>query len=120
MVASDNQLKTGVIQQASSFYAKALSEAERIDLAEAMRVTGLDEEIALLRLRLQQAIEDKPKDLELMFKGAALLARLVATEFHLSKGDAGDLEETILRAIGNLGEMDGSGRDQPAVEEGNV
>jgi hypothetical protein len=91
-------LVTARIPPARSFYTKALSEAERLDLAEAMQVEGLDGEIALLRLRLLQALEEHPKDLELMLKGVALIGRLVATRYGLSKGDTDELTAAIERA----------------------
>jgi hypothetical protein len=91
-------LLTARIPPARRFYAKALSEAEQRHLAEAMQVEGLDEEIALLRLRLLQALEERPKDIELMLKGAALLARLVSTRYGLSKGDTDELAAAIERA----------------------
>lgn len=105
MVASKNELSTGRIPGARSFYAKALSEAERVSLEEALQVTGIDEEIALLRVRLQQAIDEKPEDLELMFKGAALLARLIATRYGISKADTDELQVAIEHAATALSEV---------------
>jgi hypothetical protein len=40
-----------------------------------------------------------------MFKGTALLSRLVATKFDLSKADAGALAAAIDRAVVGLSEM---------------
>ena len=109
MVASDSKLQAGAfrrVQVARGFYARALSASEQINLADAMQVDGLDEEIALLRLRLQQAVEKRPEDIELMLKGAALLARLVATKFQLSQAETSDLAETIQRAVAALNEIE--------------
>ena len=115
MVASDSDLKAGAIRGARSFYTKALSQAEQIALEEALQVDGIDQEIGLLRLRLQRIVEEHPEDLELMFRGAALLSRLVMTKFNLSKADAADLAETIQRAVGHLNEMDPEVADAGAV-----
>ena len=114
MVASkpNTPFRTSRSRRARGFYAKAVSAAERLALEEAMGVSGLDEEIALLRLRLQQAVAEEPKDLELMFKGAALLARLVATKFGLSKGDATDINAAIERAVASLGELKAEAADE--------
>jgi hypothetical protein len=90
---------------ARSFYAKAISAAEQESLAEAMGVDGLDEEIALMRLRLFEAVKDTQADVRLMFEGAALLSRLVATKFKLSQSDAGELKAAIEYAVNTLGEM---------------
>jgi hypothetical protein len=68
---------------ARRFYADALSEAERADLPVALEIEGVDEEIALLRLRIRTALEEHPDDLPLMFKGVDLLAKMVATRYRL-------------------------------------
>jgi hypothetical protein len=118
VVTSDSKLKAGAfrrVQGAHGFYSKALSAAEQIALAEAMEVVGLDEEIALLRLRLQQAVREHPKDVELMFKGALLLARLVATKFRLSPPETADLAETIQRAVVALNQMEPEATDDSPV-----
>lgn len=99
------RLRGSRVHRARSFYAKALSQAEIVALEEAMQVTGLDQEIALLRLRLLQALEEEPKDLELMLKGTALLARMVATKFGLSKTDEADMVAAIERAVASLKEL---------------
>lgn len=84
------------------FYDKALSEAERLDLPEALQVEGVDQEIALLRLRLRTAIEERPKDLPLMFKGIELLARVVATRYRLGKTGRDEVQEALLAAFTDL------------------
>jgi hypothetical protein len=109
VVTSDSKLRAGAfrrVQGARGFYAKVLSVTEQLNLADAMQVEGLDEEIALLRLRLQQAVSERPQDIDLMFKGAALLARLVATKFQLSPPETSDLTETIQRAVIALNEIE--------------
>ena len=105
MVASKSRVAAARFRPARAFYAKALSEAERLDLDYALKVEGLDQEIAVLRLRLLQAIEERPEDIELMFKGAALLSRLVATKYGLSKDDSGELAAAVDRAVASLKEM---------------
>jgi hypothetical protein len=105
VVTSDSDLKAGAVRGARGFYARALSETEQQFLEDAMGVEGLDQEIAVLRLRLLEAVEEHPKDIDLMFKGVALLARLVQTKFNLSKEDAGDLRAAIGHAVVALREM---------------
>lgn len=111
MVTSDSKLTTAAIRGARGFYAKALSETEQQFLEDALGVEGINEEIALLRLRLREAIAEHPEDIELMFKGAALLARLVQTKFNLSKEDAGDLKAAIQYAVSALAELGGEAPD---------
>jgi hypothetical protein len=84
------------------FYVSALNEAERQALSDAMQVDGVDQEIALLRLRLRTAITKQPEDLSLMFKGIALLARLVATRYGLGKTGREEMQEALLQAFTEL------------------
>lgn len=111
MVTSDPGLTAGAVRGARGFYAKALSESERQFLDDAMDVEGIDQEIGLLRVRLREALREHPEDIELMFKGAALLARLVQTKFNLSKEDAGDLKAAIQYAVSALAELGGEATD---------
>ncbi len=80
---------------ATRFYEGVLNDAEQSDFPSALEIAGLDEELALLRLRLRTALAERPEDLPLMFKGVELLVRLVAARYRLSKGDQGDLAETF-------------------------
>jgi len=105
VVTSDPRLTNDAVRGARSFYTKALSVAEQESLAEALNVGGLDDEIALIRSRLFEAVKQQPVDLKLMFEGAALLSRLVATKFKLSQADAGDLKQAIEYAVAALSEM---------------
>lgn len=84
---------------ANRFYARALSEAERADFPAALAVEGLDEEIALLRLRLRRALAESPEDTALMFKGIDLLAKLVARRYRLPEAEKRDLEESLAAAL---------------------
>ncbi len=88
-----------------SFYREALTEAEREDLRAALEVEGMDEEIAVLRLRLRTALEERPEDLALMFKGIELLATAVATRYRLSKKSERDLAASIANVIRGFGDI---------------
>ncbi|MGD0765233.1 MAG: hypothetical protein ABR978_02870 [Dehalococcoidia bacterium] len=48
---------------AQSFYESALSAAERENLPQARDVEGLDEEIAVLRLRLRSVLKEHPDNM---------------------------------------------------------
>jgi len=88
-----------------------MSEAERLALSEAMAVDGVDQEIALLRLRLRTAIAAKPADLPLMFKGIELLARVVATRYGLGKTGREEMQEALLQAFTELKRASGGDSD---------
>jgi len=84
------------------FYEQALDEAETTELEGAKQVEGLDDEIALLRLRLGSLLSERPEDLTLMFKGVELLTRVVSARYRMSKGDRGEVSESLRELIASL------------------
>ena len=99
------------VEAAESFYSDALTEAEQVLLPEAMDMEGLDEEIALLRLKLQQAIMERPEDLDLLMKGVSLLVRAVATQYRLSPKAKDDLMDSVIGVLDGIGQSLGLPRD---------
>ncbi|MBI4338788.1 MAG: hypothetical protein HY680_02405 [Chloroflexi bacterium] len=85
------------------FYASALSHAERLRLPKARSMQGLDEEIALLRVRLHRAAQEHPEQFELLLKGVSVLVRLVAARYRLSDRPAEELSQSILGVIRGIG-----------------
>lgn len=90
-------------EQAQEFYGRVLSRAQRVRLARARQVQGLDEEIALLRLKLQQLVQEHPENLDLLLKGINLLIRAVATRYKLSPAATEDLAESIRGVLKGVG-----------------
>jgi hypothetical protein len=88
---------------ARSFYDQALTEAEAQDLPSAQEMSGLDEEIAVLRLKLRSALEERPEDVRLMLKGIELLVRAVSARFRLSSKDKEDLAESVRGVLRDIG-----------------
>ncbi len=99
-------------RKASDFYTRALGEAEKNLLPQARELEGLDEEIALLRVKLIQALREKPQDLELLLKGVGMLVRAVSTRYRLSKKGEEDLYQSVLGVLRGIG-------DALSPEEGN-
>ena len=79
------------------FYDEALSEAERADLPVALQVDGVDQEIAMLRLRLRTAVKERPEDVALMLKGIDVLRKMVAMRYKLPRRDQRDFEKESAR-----------------------
>src|SRR5688572_16365800 len=98
VVASKAKSTPAVLPSPKRFYAQALSAAERADMPIALEIEGMEEELALLRLRLRSAIEERPDDLPLMFRGIELIARAVATRYRLSKRAEKDLASSLANA----------------------
>ena len=80
------------------FYSKVLDEAERLDLELATGVEGIDDEIALLRIKIKSLLEHDPENIKLIMQATNTLARLVRTRYNIGKEDKKGLKE----AIGNV------------------
>lgn len=78
-----------------SFYEAVLTEAERDDLGAARDVEGLQEEIAILRLRLRTALADHPEDIKLVERGVRLLVQSLLTEHRISSKEASGLTDAV-------------------------
>jgi hypothetical protein len=93
--------RTGRRRHLSSFYRESLSEAERWERARQME--GLDEEVALLRVRLKEALEERPQDMQLIAKGVDLLVKAVAAKYRLSPKAQRDLSDSIAGVVRGIG-----------------
>ena len=80
------------------FYSKVLDEAEQLDFEMASGVDGIDDEIALLRVKIKSILGDDPKNLKLLVEGTNALERLIRTRYKISKEQRKGLKE----AIGNV------------------
>jgi len=80
------------------FYSKVLDDAEQFDFELATGVEGIDDEIALLRVKIKSILENDPENIKLIMQATNALARLVRTKYNISKEDKKGLKE----AIGNV------------------
>ena len=80
------------------FYSKVLDEAERLDFELASGVDGIDDEIALLRVKIKSILSHDPDNIKLIMRATDALAKLVKTKYNISKEDKKGLKE----AIGNV------------------
>jgi hypothetical protein len=81
------------------FYSRALDEAEKLELEEASHVEGIDEEIALLRVKLRELLEEQPERIDLHFEAANLIARLVRTRYQITREQKKSLKEAIQKVL---------------------
>lgn len=81
------------------FYTKALDEAERMELEEAATIEGLDNEIAILRLKLRQLLEQYPEKIDLQMRAANTLARLIRTRYNITAQQKKNLREAITTVL---------------------
>ena len=80
------------------FYSKVLDEAERLDFELATGVEGIDDEIALLRVKIKSVLENDPENIRLIMQATNTLAGLVKTRYNIAKEQKKGLKE----AIGNV------------------
>ena len=80
------------------FYTRALDEAEQMDFAAARDVEGIDDEIALLRVKIKSLLANDPENVKLITEATNTLARLVMTRYRISS----DQKKALTQAIGNV------------------
>ncbi len=83
----------------AGFYSRALSAAEKMHLEDAGLVDGIDEEIALLRVRLREMAVQSPERLDLQMNLATTIARLVKTRYQISSGQKKSLKAAISKVL---------------------
>ncbi len=88
-----------------NFYHDALTEAEQLELPRAQQVEGLDDEIAVLRVRLKTALDERPQDLKLLAQGVQMLVKAVAARYRLSPKARRDLGDQIAAVLNSLGDQ---------------
>ncbi|MDP2919984.1 MAG: hypothetical protein Q8O43_07190 [Dehalococcoidia bacterium] len=84
------------------FYSRVLTEDERHDFELATCVEGIDEEIALLRVKIKSLVERDPENLRLIMQATNALARLVITKYNIRKEDKQGLKEAIQNVLRDI------------------
>ena len=80
------------------FYSEALDEAEQLDLELARDVEGIDDEIAVLRVKIKSLLDRDPDNIRLIMEATNTLARLVSTRFRIT----GEQKKSLTEAIANV------------------
>jgi hypothetical protein len=81
------------------FYLQVLNEAERIDFELAAGVEGIDDEIALLRMKIRSILENDPENLKLIMQATNALERLVRTRYKITREQRKGLKEAITSVL---------------------
>jgi len=98
-MAGRRKSPTGARESRRSFYSRALDAAERLELEDAGCVDGVDEEIALFRVRLRRLVEQSPERIDLQLDVAGAIARLVKTRYQISSGQKKSLKAAISKVL---------------------
>ena len=80
------------------FYSKVMDEAEKADFEEAIEVDGIDEEIALLRVKIKSLVQHDTHNIRLIMHAIDSIGRLIRTKFSIGKND----KKGLLDAVGNV------------------
>jgi hypothetical protein len=67
------------------FYSKVLDAAQKRELAYAIDVEGIDEEIALMRVKIRSVLEKDPENIKLIMAALKTLAGLLKSDMELNK-----------------------------------
>ena len=84
------------------FYSKVLDEAERLDFELATGVDGIDDEIALLRVKIKSVLAHDQDNIKLIMQATNALARLVRVKYNISKKDKKGLKEAISNVLRDI------------------
>lgn len=85
------------------FYSQVLDEAERLDFERATKVEGLDEEIALIRVKIKSLVEHNPENVKLIGQAVRILVGLVRAKYSISKDDKGGIKKAVGNVLKNVG-----------------
>ena len=80
------------------FYSKVLDEVEQLDFELASGVEGIDDEIALLRVKIKSILTHDSENVKLIMQATNTLAGLVKTRYNITK----DQKKGLKEAIGNV------------------
>lgn len=81
-----------------SYYTRVLDEAEKLDFELAAGIDGIDDEIALLRVKIKSVLERDPENIKLIMQATNTLAGLVKTRYNIT----GRQRKGLREAIGNV------------------
>jgi len=84
------------------FYSKALDEADALDFELAQGVEGIDDEIALLRMKIKSLLENDPENMKLLMEATSTLARLVMTRYKINADQKKALTNAISAVLQGL------------------
>ena len=81
------------------FYSRALNKLDRRDLKHAASIEGVDEEIALLRLKLKSVLTHDPENIRLVEQALLSLNRLLRTKNKLALVNKDVIKEAITNVL---------------------
>ena len=84
------------------FYSRVLDEKEQREYERAIEIEGLDEEIAMLRVKIMSVLEKDPDNVRLITQAINSLVRMVVLKSRMESGDEKDIAATVKNIIKHL------------------
>jgi hypothetical protein len=84
------------------FYSRVLDEAEKLDFEIASDVEGIDDEIALLRVKIKSVLEKEPENIKLIMLATNTLAGLVRTRYNITVEQRKGLRDAITNVLRDI------------------
>ncbi len=100
---TEHRTGNGATREAELFYCGAVKNSA--ELLEAMRVEGLDQELALLRTRLKEMTDGESPKLDDLLQAAEMIGRTVMRRHRISPKRADEMAENIAAAMHSLAEQ---------------
>ena len=98
-------------ERAEAFYTSALDAAEQYDLATASSVSGIDGEIAVLRLIVRRELQANPEDAARLLRAVEALTRAVRVKYQLSEKRRENLADVMSAVLEEFGAAAGLGAE---------
>jgi hypothetical protein len=83
-----------------SFYSNALDEAERQELRSAVALEGIDDEIAVIRLRIKKLV--KSEDIDDLTRCTNALCRMLMTRYAVEGKSKKSLKEALTNVLRDI------------------
>src|SRR4030042_3086750 len=84
------------------FYSQVVDQSEQLQLEQARGIDGIDEEIAILRVKLRSLIDKQPDRFDLHLVAANTIARLVRTRYSITREQKRTLREAITKVLTDI------------------
>ena len=84
------------------FYSKVLDEKEQAAYDQAIFVEGIDEEIALLRVKMISLLKRDPENIRLISQAANTLIKLIYIKYDVDRNNVKSMKEAIATVLNEV------------------
>jgi len=84
------------------FYSSELDEVQKQDLIQAVEVEGIDEEIAILRVKLKAVLRKDPDNIRVVMLAIESLSKVLRDKYKYGKNDKKGLGEVVSHILKDI------------------